>query len=129
MTVFNVFYDVYILVAAIIRHRKLRLKCRELPGFCATCKKIGKLIFQWKKGQIKCLWRLKTFTKKKEYRGSSKFSTAWKVPVLGVILVYIFPHSDWMRRDTEYLSVFTPDAGKYGLEKHRIRTLLRSVNC
>ena len=24
----------------------------------------------------------------------------------------IFPHSDWMRRDTEYLSVFSPNAGK-----------------
>ena len=25
--------------------------------------------------------------------------------------------SDWIRRDTEYLSVFSPNAGKYGLEK------------
>ena len=24
----------------------------------------------------------------------------------------IFPHSDWIRRDTEYLSVFSPNAGK-----------------
>ena len=24
----------------------------------------------------------------------------------------IFPHSDWRRRDTEYLSVFSPNAGK-----------------
>ena len=28
--------------------------------------------------------------------------TAWKVPVFGFILVHIFPHSDWIRRDTEY---------------------------
>ena len=26
--------------------------------------------------------------------------TAWKVSVFGVILVRIFPHSDWIRRDT-----------------------------
>ena len=29
-------------------------------------------------------------------------------------LVCIFPHSDWMRRDTEYLSVFSPNTEKYG---------------
>ena len=28
--------------------------------------------------------------------------TAWEVSVFGVILVRIFPHSDWIRRDTEY---------------------------
>ena len=27
--------------------------------------------------------------------------------------VRIFPHSDWIRRDTEYLSVFSPNSGKY----------------
>ena len=27
--------------------------------------------------------------------------TAWKVSVFGVILVRIFPHSDWIRRDTK----------------------------
>ena len=32
-------------------------------------------------------------------------------------LVRIFPHSDWMRRDTKYLSVFSPNAAKYGPEK------------
>ena len=26
----------------------------------------------------------------------------------------MFPHSDWIRRDTEYLSVFSPNAGKCG---------------
>ena len=30
-----------------------------------------------------------------------KTPTAWKVSVFGVILVRIFPHSDWMRRDTD----------------------------
>ena len=69
--------------------------------------------------------------------------TAWKVDILRDILtdlkhcvknvrIWIFfwsvfsPHSDWIRRDTEYteyLSVFSPNAGKYGPEKLRIRTL------
>ena len=33
------------------------------------------------------------------------------------LLVCIIPHSDWIRRDTSYLSVFIPNAGKYGPEK------------
>ena len=41
---------------------------------------------------------------------------ARKVSVFGVILVRIFPHSDLIRRDTPYLSVFSPNAGKYGSE-------------
>ena len=31
-------------------------------------------------------------------------------------MVRIFPHSDWIRRDAKYLSVFSPNAGKYGPE-------------
>ena len=49
--------------------------------------------------------------------------TAWKVSIFGVFLVRIFPHSVWMRRVTPYLSVFSPNPGKYGPEKLRIRTL------
>ena len=30
---------------------------------------------------------------------NDKYDTAWKVSVIGVILVRIFPHSDWIRRD------------------------------
>ena len=29
----------------------------------------------------------------------------------------LFPHLDWIRKDTSYLSVFSPNAGKYGPEK------------
>ena len=29
---------------------------------------------------------------------NDKYDTAWKVSVIGVILVRIFPHSDWIRR-------------------------------
>ena len=43
--------------------------------------------------------------------------------VFGVILVRIFPHSGWIQRDTPYLSVFSPNAGKCGPESFRIRTL------
>ena len=32
-------------------------------------------------------------------------------------LVRIFPYSDWIRRDTSYLSTFSLNTGKYGLEK------------
>ena len=34
--------------------------------------------------------------------------------VFGVILVRIFLHSDWIRRDKKYMSVFIPNLGKYG---------------
>ena len=36
--------------------------------------------------------------------------------VFRVFLVNIFPHWDQMRREREYLSVFSPNAGKYGPE-------------
>ena len=36
--------------------------------------------------------------------------------LFGVILVCIFPNLDWIRKDTKYLSVFSPIAGKYGPE-------------
>ena len=32
-------------------------------------------------------------------------------------LVGVFTHSDWIRRDMKYLSVFSPNAGKYRPEK------------
>ena len=49
--------------------------------------------------------------------------TAWEVSVFGVILVRVFSHSDWTRRDTQYLSVLSPNAGKHGPEKLQVRTL------
>ena len=39
-----------------------------------------------------------------------------KCPNTELFLVRIFPHSDRIRRDTEYLSLFSPNAGKYGPE-------------
>ena len=43
--------------------------------------------------------------------------TVWNVSKYGVFSDPYFPHSDWIRRDTSYLSVFSPNAGKYGPEK------------
>ena len=42
-------------------------------------------------------------------------------------LVRIFPHSDWIRRGTPYISVFSSNAGKYEPEYLRIWTL--SIHC
>ena len=40
-----------------------------------------------------------------------------KCPNSEFFLVRIFPYSDWIRGDTKYLSVFSPNAAKYGPEK------------
>ena len=40
-----------------------------------------------------------------------------KCPNTKFFLVCIFPHSDWILTDSPYLSVFSPNAGKYGPEK------------
>ena len=48
---------------------------------------------------------------------SHKSSLREKCPNTEFFLVRIFPHSDWIRRDTPYLSVFSPNAGKCGPEK------------
>ena len=45
------------------------------------------------------------------------FALRENCPNTEYFLVCIFPHSDWIRRDTSYFSVFSPNAGKYGTEK------------
>ena len=47
----------------------------------------------------------------------TQLSLREKCPNTEFFLVCIFPHSDWIWRGTEYLSVFSPNAGKYGPEK------------
>ena len=47
--------------------------------------------------------------------------------VFEIFLVLIFPHSYQIGKDTEYLSVFSTNAGKYGTEKLRIGHFLSSV--
>ena len=44
-------------------------------------------------------------------------NTVWKVSKYGIFLVRIFPYSNRIRRDIPNLSVFSPNAGKYGSEK------------
>ena len=39
-----------------------------------------------------------------------------RYPNTEFFLVHIFPHSDWIQRDTEHLSIFSPNARKYGPE-------------
>ena len=60
------------------------------------------------------------FFKNKTFSIIGVINIAWKVSVFWVFLVRIFPHSDWIRRDTEYLSVFlslfSANAAKYGPE-------------
>ena len=46
--------------------------------------------------------------------------TVLKLSVFRAFLVRIFSHLNWTRRDTEYLSLFSPNVGKYGIEKLRI---------
>ena len=58
-------------------------------------------------GYQKTLWMLNLNIKKLTTQ-----LTAWKVSIFGVILVRMFPHLDWIRRDAEYLSVFSPKCGK-----------------
>ena len=49
--------------------------------------------------------------------------TAWKVFVFRDFLVRIFLHSDWIRRDIPYISVFSLNVRKYGPEKLRMRVV------
>ena len=57
------------------------------------------------------VWYLSTLIYQHCYFGNI---TAWKVSVFGVFLFGIFPHSDWIRRDTPYFFIFNPNAGIYG---------------
>ena len=49
--------------------------------------------------------------------------TPWKVSVFGVFLVRIFPHLNWIGRDSSYLSVFSLNAGKKLSKKFQVRAL------
>ena len=58
---------------------------------------------------------------------AGSWNTAWKVSKYGVFLVRFFPYSDWIRRNTPYLLVFSLNAGKYGPDKLRIRTVFTQL--
>ena len=69
-------------------------------------------------------WNFVTFHCQRQPRTDLYLNiTAWKLSVFGIFLVRILPHSDWIRRDIILLSVFSPNTGKYGLEKLQIRAL------
>ena len=53
--------------------------------------------------------------------------TASKVSVFGVFLVRIFPHLDWIQRNTPFLSITSLNAGKYGPENSEYGHFSRSV--
>ena len=66
-------------------------------------------------------WKISCFVHQKSDKQSllssnsrSNIALREKFPNTELILVGIFPHSDWIRRDTPYLSVFSPNVGKYG---------------
>ena len=61
---------------------------------------------------------------------SSTYSLREKCPNTDFFfLVRIFPHIDWIRRDTErYLSVFSPNTGNYGPEKTPYLDTFHTVN-
>ena len=48
-----------------------------------------------------------------------------KLPNTEFLLFRIFPHSGWIRRDTEYLSVVSPNVGKYWPEKAQYCALFK----
>ena len=65
-------------------------------------------------------WKMKSIRKAKQWQKVSRNYTITHSVisvVFGVFLVFIFPHTDWIRRDTKYLKI-----KKYGTEKLRIRT-------
>ena len=48
-----------------------------------------------------------------------KVNSGCKVSVLAVSLACVFPHLYWIWRDTEYLSVFGPNGGKYDQKNYQ----------
>ena len=59
----------------------------------------------------------------------SRHSLREKCPYSEFFLVRIFPHSDWIWRDTEYLTVFSPNEGKYGPERFKYRHFTQWFTC
>ena len=50
-------------------------------------------------------------------------------PNTEVFLVRIFPNSDWIRRDTEYLSAFSPNAAESGKIRTRKTCVFGHFSC
>ena len=60
---------------------------------------------------------------------SPKAFTAWKVSVFGDFMGLIFPHLDWILKDTPYPFVFSVNEWKYRPEILQIRTLFTQWFC
>ena len=67
-----------------------------------------------------CLLRTSVYLKSQNYKVTcyfiyfcQVFNALWKVSVFGVILVRIFPHSDWIRSDTEMRIRITPNTDTF----------------
>ena len=58
-----------------------------------------------------------------------KYALREKCPNTEFFLVRIFPHSDWIRRDTSCFAVFSPNAKKYGPEKTPYLDTFHTVMC
>ena len=92
--------------------------------YTSLTKKIGSKYFRVWMIPLRKLWmQVKNFLSywkmiwKKLERIFFHVQSAWKVSVFGVFLVRIFSHLNWIRKDTPYLSVLSPNTGKYRLEK------------
>ena len=64
----------------------------------------------------------------KELYGPMHWAQREKCPNTALFLVPIFLYSDWIRRDKENLSVFSPNTGKYGSKWRRIWTLFTQLS-
>ena len=75
---------------------------------------------RWSNGQRMLLWMV----------WEQKQSTLReKCPKTEFFLIRIFRHSGWIWRDTKYLSVFSPNVGKYGPEKSLYLDTIHAVQC
>ena len=84
---------------------KSRNSCLPCYGYYPTTKSIWLKEFGWTQ-----------FLDSGEHHDSRYAPLRKMCPNTESFLVSIFPHSDWIRRDTSHLSVFSPNAGKYGPE-------------
>ena len=88
------------------------------PGPFGNCKHIRTwLVGLLLQGQLSTLFSYFHFYDFLETLSTRIRALCEMCPNTEFFLVLIFPHLDWIRRDTRYLSVFSPNAGKYGPEK------------
>ena len=88
--------------------------CQTSPSPSAYCnlRNISQNILQnISQSTLYCIWTSLTVLKRVKVT-----SLREKCPNTEYFLLRIFSHSDWIWRDTKYLSVFSPNAGKYGPE-------------